>query len=396
MNDSERSSPHLQVLIVTHYFSDHGGGIEAVAGQLARRFVQRGASVTWAASDTDDPAANRQAGIRCEPMRSWNAVEKKIGVPFPVWSPRALLHLVQLIRRADIVMFHDILYLPNLIGMVAALVARTPYLIVQHVGFVPFKNPLLRLLVSLGNRTAGRLAMRKAGAVIFISDVVRAYFSRFIPLGKLHCELIANGVDGALFKPSPASGQAVSTRAVHHAPPFRKTFLFVGRFVEKKGLALLQALAEQMRDVKWQFVGWGPIDPRMWGLENVEVLGRLPQEQLPHLYRMADLLVLPSQGEGFPLVVQEAMACGLPVAIATETATALPGVPDVVFHAPVGQPNHDVETWLALLQPLLEGETLAQRRWTAAAFAEKHWSWEGSADRHLRVLLSLVGSKNSK
>ena len=50
----------------------------------------------------------------------------------------------------------------------------------------------------------------------------------------------------------------------------------------------------------------------------------LSQAELPPLYQAADLLVLPSVGEGFPLVVQEAMACGTPALVGDETAAGCP------------------------------------------------------------------------
>ena len=37
----------MRVLVVTHYYPKHGGGIEIVAGELARRLVRRGIGVTW-------------------------------------------------------------------------------------------------------------------------------------------------------------------------------------------------------------------------------------------------------------------------------------------------------------------------------------------------------------
>jgi glycosyltransferase involved in cell wall biosynthesis len=47
--------------------------------------------------------------------------------------------------------------------------------------------------------------------------------------------------------------------------------------------------------------------------DRVRHLGMLPAEELPRVYRAADLLLMPSFYEGFGLPVLEAMACGTPV-----------------------------------------------------------------------------------
>jgi phosphatidylinositol alpha-1,6-mannosyltransferase len=47
--------------------------------------------------------------------------------------------------------------------------------------------------------------------------------------------------------------------------------------------------------------------------EAVRFLGFVPEEDLPDLYRLADLYVMPSSQEGFGIVYLEAAACGLKV-----------------------------------------------------------------------------------
>jgi glycosyltransferase involved in cell wall biosynthesis len=64
---------------------------------------------------------------------------------------------------------------------------------------------------------------------------------------------------------------------------------------------------------------------RRRGLEPaVRLLGYVPEEDLPWLYRGAELAVVPSQYEGFGLSALEAMACGTPVLAAD--ASSLPEV----------------------------------------------------------------------
>jgi len=153
--------------------------------------------------------------------------------------------------------------------------------------------------------------LRAADVLVFISDNVRRDLLGSRP--RQASTLLFNGVDGAIFH--PADGGAVEPAAVAgiDVPSDQRNVLFVGRYVEKKGLDVLRALAELRPHLGFFLVGSGPIRPTEWKLPNVHDLGPQTQQALAELYRWADLLVLPSVGEGYPLVIQEAMACGLPV-----------------------------------------------------------------------------------
>src|SRR5207248_580451 len=62
--------------------------------------------------------------------------------------------------------------------------------------------------------------------------------------------------------------------------------------------------------------------------ERVKFMGFVNQSQLPETYRAADILVLPSEYEPFGLVVNEAMACGLPAIVSDQVGARF----DLVRH----------------------------------------------------------------
>ncbi len=374
----------VRVTLVSHYYPAHRGGVERVAGQLAERLARCGiAQIVWHASDCDPPPPFGPA-MRCAPAASWNGLERSLGIPYPLWTPGALTRLARDARAADVVHLHDFLYLPNLVAFTAARLARRPVLVTQHIGFVPYRNPVLRILIGGANRLIGRIVLGGATRTVFESETVRRYFTRFVRFRGAPL-LVANGVDTEAFVPADAARRE-ELRTRHGAPRGMPLFLFVGRFVEKKGIHVLRALVERVPRARWVLAGWGPLDPASWGRPNVTVVRAPAVEELTPLYQAADLFVLPSSGEGFPLAVQEAMACGTPALVGSDTAAGCPVADPPILSEPTAGED-TIERWCARLHAIArEPETLSAMRPRVAAFAREHWSWEQCVERYAAVL----------
>src|ERR1051325_1691619 len=136
----------MRLLIVSAYFETHRGGIEMVVGALAREFRRARQTVTWIASDCDPTPADDASGRRI-PVRAYNGMEKLLGVPFPLPGPGALKVIRREVAAADVVMIHDSLYPANIAALLFARWLRKPVMLTQHIGAIPFLNPVLRLLM---------------------------------------------------------------------------------------------------------------------------------------------------------------------------------------------------------------------------------------------------------
>jgi glycosyltransferase involved in cell wall biosynthesis len=135
-----------------------------------------------------------------------------------------------------------------------------------------------------------------------------------------------NAVDNGFFSSRAAEtrGQAVQFRAKVRLPS--RFILFVGRLVPEKGvfdlLAAYAKLESTLRsEVGLVFAGDGAsrkdIARRAEGISPGTVCfpGFAQREDLAGLYALAEALVLPTHSDPWGLVVNEAMACGLPIIV---------------------------------------------------------------------------------
>jgi phosphatidylinositol alpha-1,6-mannosyltransferase len=372
----------MHALMVTHYYPEHRGGIEVVARELAERLVSRGLEVVWAASE--EGTAPTEATVSRLPMRAWNFTEQFLGFSYPFWGPISLVRLWRAVRRSNIVHIHDSMYMGNVFAYLFARLLRKPVVVTQHVGMVPYSQPILRGLLVLANRTLARQVLGGCDRCIFISTKVQKYFGEFVPF-RTASLYIPNGIVTEVFQPLDRHERRC-LRTKLGLPALEPVMLFVGRFLERKGLKILRSLAELFPECHWVLVGWGPIDPTTWALPNVSCPGSMDRAQLIPHFQSADLLVLPSVGEGFPAVVQQAMACGTPALISEDTALGMPEIGSLVYVCDLAVPNLAAK----LREILGDSEELEARRGPVADFAHSHWDWEVCADRYQKILTQLT------
>ncbi|MFS8630213.1 MAG: glycosyltransferase [Bacillales bacterium] len=97
---------------------------------------------------------------------------------------------------------------------------------------------------------------------------------------------------------------------------------------------LLVEACERIPEAKLTLVGSGPLEPKLRRLANPEKVtfaGVVPNRHLPAVLQRAQVFVLPSQYEGTPKALLEAMACEVP-----SIGTNIGGIPEVIVHGETG------------------------------------------------------------
>ncbi len=311
----------MKILASSNYFPEHIGGIERVAGDLVHALRARGHSVRWVAAETSE--CPHRGNVEDAAIPAWNVTERRLGFPYPIPDPRCRHSLEEIVDASDVVHLHDCLYATNLMIFRAARKLGRPVVITQHVTEVPYRRWLLRSIQREAYRRVTEPMLSRADRVVFVSDRVRARFAGVVVGNR--SEVIENGVDVSGLA-LPAHHERARIREQLGYDESDTVLLFAGRFVEKKGLAHIRTAAAARPFWRWLLVGRvDDEDPREWCLPNVSVLDPVGHERMGSLYAAADLLVLPSAGEGLPVVVQEALISGTPVLTTVDTAASLAG-----------------------------------------------------------------------
>ncbi len=303
----------LKILVVSSFMPPHLGGLELVAAGLVDGLRDRGHHVRWMASADPLPAKKEGDLLR---VSAFNGFENWASVPLPIWGPSALRVLHKECRWADVVQVHDCIYPTTWAAVTAAKAHHKPILITQHIAEVPYPSRLKVGLQRAVYRSWGRTILQHCDVRVTSSLAVRDYFEGLGVTGGF--EIIIPGFSDR-FRPE-SSEQRAAFRDEFRVPRDFRVALFVGRLVEKKGVALVAQVQERLgkQGVHLVVAGDGPERPLIASLPQTTHLRQLPYSDMHKVYAMSDLLLLPSYGEGLPLTVQEAMLTGLPVVVSRD------------------------------------------------------------------------------
>jgi glycosyltransferase involved in cell wall biosynthesis len=318
-----------KICLVTHFFPPHIGGIEKVAEEQCKRLSKLGYQVSVLTSTrTQNEHCREGIHVFSFPVLS---LAERVGLPYPVPLFKAYRIFTDLIRKCDIVHAHGHPYISSYMACKIAKKYKKPLILTQHNTFIDFQS-WLNVVEHLNDRIIGSAVLKDADKVITVSKKTMEYVLK-LGADKSKTSVMYNGVDQNFFYPMNKE----KSRDKLGLPENKMLILTVRRLVYKNGLDTLiksaSLLARDFPNLLFIVIGNGPdrkfIANRIRQLgvnDNVRLAGFVPEELLPLYYNAADYFVIPSSsGEGLPMVLLEAMACGLPV-----IATTVGGTPEII------------------------------------------------------------------
>lgn len=244
----------------------------------------------------------------------------------------------------------------------------------------------------------GRVIMQSYDRLVFLHQQLAAQTQALLGGAMPPHEVIPFGVELARFSRVDASAK----REELGIQAGEKVLVFAGRLVVVKRVEWIVALVRQLREeglpVRAVIAGGG-----RWGNPATELayreltrplgdavrfVGPQSHDALRTLYSLADVVVLPSRSEGWPAVLMEAAACGVPC-----VASDVGGVREMVQHGETGFvfPPADFAAFVHFVRLLLQDEPMAQRMGAQARTRVEAFDWAKIINRYEELFAHLIG-----
>lgn len=313
----------MRILIAADLYWPTINGVSTFSRNLAKGLVARGHEVVVIAPS--------QVGKKHRERDGNYLIERTTSLPFPFYqnfrfSMTPQREVKRIITRFDPDIIH--IQMPIGIGRATMQVGNKlgiPIVSTNHAIpdnlldnlrlLAPFARPISRIIESYGVRFhngADYVTIPTKSAIDMFG-----YRSKDL---KVPIEAVSNGIDLSVFSPAQASQK---TYTKYHLPTDKPILLYVGRLDAEKHLHILvQAFAKVLkkRQAYLLIVGHGIESDRLADLakdldvsQHMTLTGKVPNEDLPLLYRTGAVFCMPSPAELQSIATLEAMASGLPV-----------------------------------------------------------------------------------
>ncbi|MNY03816.1 D-inositol 3-phosphate glycosyltransferase [compost metagenome] len=302
----------------------------------------------------------------------------KIGYLALIGEARALVRRL----RPDLVHAH---YATSY-GLLGALAHHRPFVISvwgSDVYDFPTKSPLHRALLAWN--------LRQADAVTSSSHAMAEAAAPLIPSRTI--EVVPFGVDLAGFGPAtPHEGSTIGCAKILEAHYGQEHLIRAVRLLRDRRpdrpVRLLLAGEGDQRDALAALIASLRLE------EVVQLVGRLPHDQMPEFLRSLSIFAMPSLSESFGVAAVEAAACGLPV-----VASRVGGVGEVVLDGETGMlvPPADPEALAQALSRLLDDPALRVAMGERGrAHVARCFDWQRNADAMEAVYERLLAAAPSR
>lgn len=309
----------MKILVVSHEYPPIGGGGANACFFLTEEYVKLGHHVTIITSIFEDlPKEVIRHNIRIIRVRALRKKEDKstflemLSYLFSAWHQAK-----KLVKKEHFDVCQVFFGIPSgPIGLYLKKRYHIPYVIRFGGGDIPGAQKRFSCIYKILS-PAIRMIWGNAEALVANSEILKERAQGF---EDRYCiDIIANGVDNDFFT---RREEIVCNRNIKNTTI---NILFVSRLIRGKGLQhiipeMKKISIECGQSIKLIIVGDGPFRDELERITQEAAMqdfvafeGKKNKQELYEYYKNADLFILPSESEGMPNVVLEAMAMGLPV-----------------------------------------------------------------------------------
>lgn len=411
----------MRILFITTYFEPDSGAAAVRLSRLARLLAARGHKVTVLTTMPHYPVGQIREGYRGKFTISEEREGLKIvraclwATPSTRISRRFISQITFMftaflrglfIAQTDVIFIEAQPVFTGLAGRVLSMFKRRPYVLnvsdlwpdhLLSVGMLTEKHPVYRVLRWLvdGNY---RRAARIVGISTPLTEGIRQYVTDPEQVVTIH-----NGVDLRRFHPN-VDGAAFRQK---YSLGDAKIVAFIGTFATAYDFDLMLEVAkrfEDRADVLFVYIGGGSgqseaLEARLAAgdLSNVRALGWIEHDEIPAAWAVTHLTYMAIRNHAlyrrtFPAKIYEAMASGVPIALAIEGAAV-----ETMRESGAGLVVtwEDVDALTNAVKRLLDDDDFyATCSASARAYAEQHYDAEKVAAAYEAILLTAAREKD--